>query len=44
LRRLFGDRELAARLGATGRELVDERFSVTTNVPKLAAVIQQIAC
>lgn len=43
LRRLFGDREVAARLGAAGRKLVEERFSVTTNVPKLADVIHEIA-
>lgn len=43
LRRLYRDRELSARLGAAGRKLVDERFSVTTNAPKLAAVIHEIA-
>lgn len=43
LRRLFRDREVAARLGAAGRKLVEERFSVTTNLPKLAAVIHEIA-
>lgn len=43
LRRLFGDREGAVRLGATGRKLVDEQFSINVNAPKLAAAIHEIA-
>jgi glycosyltransferase involved in cell wall biosynthesis len=43
LRRLFGDREGAARLGAAGRKLVEEQFSITVNAPKLAAAIHEIA-
>src|SRR6185295_986210 len=43
LRRLLGDRELAARLGTAGRKLVEEQFSVTANVPKLAAVLHELA-
>ena len=43
LRRLFSDRDCAAQLGAAGRKLVEEQFSVTTNAPKLAAAIHEIA-
>jgi glycosyltransferase involved in cell wall biosynthesis len=43
LRRLFDDREGAARLGAAGRKLVEEQFSINTNAPKLAAAIHEIA-
>jgi glycosyltransferase involved in cell wall biosynthesis len=43
LQRLFDDGELAERLGAEGRKLVEEQFSVTANVPRLAAVIREIA-
>jgi glycosyltransferase involved in cell wall biosynthesis len=43
LRRLFQERELAARLGHEGRNLVEEQFSVSKNVPKLAAAIQEVA-
>jgi glycosyltransferase involved in cell wall biosynthesis len=43
LRRLFADKEGAARLGAAGRKLVEEQFSVTVNAPKLAAAIHEIA-
>jgi glycosyltransferase involved in cell wall biosynthesis len=43
LRRLFDDREGAARLGAVGRKLVEEQFSIKVNAPKLAAAIHEIA-
>lgn len=43
LQLLFGDRELAKRFGAAGRKLVVERFSVSVNAPKLAAVISELA-
>ncbi|HEY8185276.1 MAG TPA: glycosyltransferase [Pyrinomonadaceae bacterium] len=43
LRRLFDDRRAAARLGAAGRKLVEEQFSITVNAPKLAAAIREIA-
>ena len=43
LRRLFDDREGAARLGAAGRKLVEEQFSIKANAPKLAAAIHEIA-
>jgi len=43
LQRLFDDGELAERLGTVGRKLVEEQFSVTANVPRLAAVIREIA-
>jgi glycosyltransferase involved in cell wall biosynthesis len=42
LRHLFDDRELSERLGAEGRKLVQEQFSVAANVPRLAAVIHEI--
>jgi len=43
LDRVYADRELAAQLGAAGRKLVEERFSVQANVPRLAQVIEEIA-
>jgi glycosyltransferase involved in cell wall biosynthesis len=43
LRLLFHDRETAARVGANGRKLVEKEFSVDINVPKIAAVIREIA-
>jgi glycosyltransferase involved in cell wall biosynthesis len=43
LDRLYSDRELCAQLGAAGRKLVEERFSVQANVPRLAQVIEEIA-
>jgi glycosyltransferase involved in cell wall biosynthesis len=43
LSRVYADRELGAQLGAAGRKLVEERFSVQANVPRLAQVIEKIA-
>lgn len=43
LQRLFSDSAASARLGAAGRKLVEQQFSVTANAPKLAAVIREIA-
>lgn len=40
---LYSDQDLSARLGAAGRKLAEEEFSVATNAPKLAAVIREIA-
>jgi glycosyltransferase involved in cell wall biosynthesis len=40
---LYNDRDLGSRLGAAGRKLVEERFSVRSNVPKLAAAIREVA-
>lgn len=44
LRRLFNDRDLSARLAVAGRSLVEENFSVRHNTPKLAAIINEVAC
>lgn len=43
LRKLFSEREYAARLGGEGRRLVEEEFSVAGNVAKLAAAIREVA-
>jgi glycosyltransferase involved in cell wall biosynthesis len=43
LQLLFDDRERCARLGAAGRTLVVDKFSVAVNVPRIAAVINEIA-
>ena len=40
---LAEDRQLAARMGAEGRRLVEEEFSVVRNAPKLAAAICEVA-
>lgn len=40
---LLNDRKVALRLGANGRKVVEERFSVAINAPRVAAVIQEIA-
>jgi glycosyltransferase involved in cell wall biosynthesis len=40
--RLARDRELASRLGAAGRELVRERFSLGVSARALAAVFRDM--
>jgi len=40
---LFNNRDLATRLGATGREVVEEHYSVATNAPLLAKIFQEVA-
>jgi glycosyltransferase involved in cell wall biosynthesis len=41
--RLFDDRELTARLGAAGRALLEERYSVRRNAAALAEIFRQVA-
>lgn len=43
LSRLYDDRELAARLGAAGRTLVEERYSVRRNASVLADIFKQVS-
>jgi glycosyltransferase involved in cell wall biosynthesis len=43
LGRLFDDRALASRLGAAGRRLVEERYSVTRHAATLARIFRQVA-
>jgi glycosyltransferase involved in cell wall biosynthesis len=43
LKRLYHDSESSKRLGVTGRKLVEEKFSVRANAPKLAAIIREVA-
>lgn len=43
LERLFCEREFAAELGKEGRRLVEDEYSVRTNVSKIAAAIQEVA-
>ena len=41
--RLFDDRVLSSRLGATGRRVVEEHYSVHRNVVVLAKIFQEVA-
>ncbi|HEV2705923.1 MAG TPA: glycosyltransferase family 4 protein [Pyrinomonadaceae bacterium] len=41
--RLFDERALASRLGAAGRRLVEERYSVARHAATLAGIFQQVA-
>ncbi|HYO62563.1 MAG TPA: glycosyltransferase family 4 protein [Pyrinomonadaceae bacterium] len=41
--RLYDDRALASRLGATGRRLAAEHYSVTRHAATLAAIFRQVA-
>ena len=41
LRRLHEDRKLGAQMGAAGRAVVEERYSVKTNAKKLADIFRQ---
>lgn len=41
--RLFEDRALAARLGARGRRLVEERYSVARHAETLAGIFRRVA-
>ena len=43
LTRLHDDRALAARLGAAGRRLVEERYSVARHAETLAGIFRQVA-
>lgn len=43
LRRLASDREAARRMGAAGRTVVEEGYSVKTNAPKLARIFREVA-
>ena len=43
LERLFSERDLAAELGKEGRRLVEDEYSVRTNVSKIAAAIHEVA-
>lgn len=40
---LYGDRDLGPRMGAAGRAVVEERYSVRANAPKLAGIFRQVA-
>ena len=40
---LFQDNELSRRIGAAGRKLVEEQFSATKNVSRLAEAIREVA-
>jgi glycosyltransferase involved in cell wall biosynthesis len=40
--RLYNDRTLAANIGATGREIVEKKYSVTTNVGKLVDIFRNV--
>ena len=42
LERLYQNRKLGARMGAAGREIAEEHYSVKRNVVKLAAIFQEI--
>lgn len=44
LRRLYQESAVAAALGARGRRLVEDQFSVKRNVLKLATIFREIAC
>jgi glycosyltransferase involved in cell wall biosynthesis len=41
--RLFDDRDLTSRLGAAGRTLLEERYSVRRNAAALADIFRQVA-
>lgn len=41
--RLYADCDLGRRLGAKGREVVEEHYSVRTNVVKLAEIFHEVA-
>ena len=41
--RLYRDRELGKRLGANGRRVVEEHYSVKTNVLKLAEIFREVS-
>jgi glycosyltransferase involved in cell wall biosynthesis len=43
LEALYEDRKLGARMGAAGRRVVEEHYSVKTNVPKLAEIFREVA-
>jgi glycosyltransferase involved in cell wall biosynthesis len=41
--KLYSDQNLGTRLGINGRRVVEERYSVRTNVIKLAEIFQEVA-
>jgi glycosyltransferase involved in cell wall biosynthesis len=43
LQRLYRDAELSNRMGQTGRRIVEQHYSVRTNVAKLAEIFHQVA-
>lgn len=43
LERLFTERELGPRMGAAGRKVVQEHYSVIANAPKLANIFREVA-
>jgi glycosyltransferase involved in cell wall biosynthesis len=43
LHALYEDRELGTRMGAAGRMLVEEKYSVTSNVVALASIFREVA-
>jgi glycosyltransferase involved in cell wall biosynthesis len=43
LKRLFTESELGPRMGAAGRKVVQEHYSVTANAPKLADIFREVA-
>jgi glycosyltransferase involved in cell wall biosynthesis len=43
LERLFTESELGPRMGAAGRRVVQEHYSVTANAPKLANIFREVA-
>jgi glycosyltransferase involved in cell wall biosynthesis len=42
LRQLLDDAALRARLGAAGRETIEQRYSLEANAPTLVSVFQQV--
>jgi glycosyltransferase involved in cell wall biosynthesis len=43
LKRLFSDHQLGRRMGAAGRRVVEEHYSVSANAPKLADIFREVA-
>ena len=43
LERLYDNRELSARMGAAGRRVAEEHYSVKANVVKLASIFREVA-
>ncbi|HXD30920.1 MAG TPA: glycosyltransferase [Pyrinomonadaceae bacterium] len=43
LEKLYRDRDLGKRMGLTGRAVVEEKYSVHANTPKLAEIFREVA-